>query len=185
MSKEPLYPHVPRGKQPLFPHVPGGRGPSEYMSATEDLGWSICGQCGQRFHSDKEHIEHLRLYHPTAYNSVLRGGDKQTLQLEKLENRGGYKVIQVHDDGDVTVESGGTSFVVTTGGDVFSYYSGEEALKKTTEYVAGDTVFKKSGNGDLPPSKMSPMTVEDGEPVSPEYRHLASLVREPLPKEAE
>jgi len=32
--------------------------------------------------------------------------------------------------------------------------------------------------------KMSPMTVEDGELVSPEYRHLASLVREPLPKEA-
>jgi len=29
------------------------------------------------------------------------------------------------------------------------------------------------------------MTVEDGEPVSPEYRHLASLVREPLPKEAD
>ena len=32
--------------------------------------------------------------------------------------------------------------------------------------------------------KMSPMTVEDGESVSPEYRHLASMVREPLPKEA-
>lgn len=32
--------------------------------------------------------------------------------------------------------------------------------------------------------KMSPMAVEDGEPVSPEYRHLVSLVREPLPREA-
>lgn len=32
--------------------------------------------------------------------------------------------------------------------------------------------------------KMSPMTVEDGEPVSPEYRHLTSLVDEPLPKDA-
>jgi len=33
--------------------------------------------------------------------------------------------------------------------------------------------------------KMSPMTVEDGELVSPEYRHLVGLVSEPLPKEAE
>jgi hypothetical protein len=33
--------------------------------------------------------------------------------------------------------------------------------------------------------KMTPMTVTEGEPVSPEYRHLASLVREPLPKEAD
>jgi len=32
--------------------------------------------------------------------------------------------------------------------------------------------------------KMAPMTVEDGEPVSPEYRHLANLVSEPLPKDA-
>ena len=33
--------------------------------------------------------------------------------------------------------------------------------------------------------KRLPLTVEDGEPVSPEYRHLASLVSEPLPKEAD
>jgi len=33
--------------------------------------------------------------------------------------------------------------------------------------------------------KMSPMTVEDGELVSPEYRHLVGLVSEPLPPEAE
>ena len=32
--------------------------------------------------------------------------------------------------------------------------------------------------------KMSPMTIEDGEPISPKYRHLASLVDEPLPKDA-
>jgi|GEM_PF-635417 len=32
--------------------------------------------------------------------------------------------------------------------------------------------------------KMSPMTVEDGEPIPPQYRHLTSLVSEPLPKEA-
>ncbi|GAH45023.1 unnamed protein product, partial [marine sediment metagenome] len=32
--------------------------------------------------------------------------------------------------------------------------------------------------------KMSPMTIEDGEPVSPQYRHLTSLVSEPLPEDA-
>jgi hypothetical protein len=32
--------------------------------------------------------------------------------------------------------------------------------------------------------KRLPLTVEDGEPVSPEYRHLVGLVSEPLPKEA-
>lgn len=33
--------------------------------------------------------------------------------------------------------------------------------------------------------KMSPMTAEEGEPVAPQYRHLVSLVSEPLPREAE
>jgi len=32
--------------------------------------------------------------------------------------------------------------------------------------------------------KMSPMTVEAGEPVSPEYQHLTGWVSEPLPKDA-
>jgi len=32
--------------------------------------------------------------------------------------------------------------------------------------------------------KMTPMTIEDGEPVPPQYRHLVSLVSEPLPKDA-
>jgi len=32
--------------------------------------------------------------------------------------------------------------------------------------------------------KMSPMTIVDGEPVSPQYRHLTSLVSEPLPEDA-
>ncbi|MBU0777956.1 hypothetical protein KKF82_06840 [Patescibacteria group bacterium] len=31
---------------------------------------------------------------------------------------------------------------------------------------------------------MSPMTVVDGEPVLPEYRHLVGLINEPLPKDA-
>jgi hypothetical protein len=33
--------------------------------------------------------------------------------------------------------------------------------------------------------KMTPMTVVDFEQLSPEYRHLASLIREPLPEEAD
>ncbi|GAJ05155.1 unnamed protein product, partial [marine sediment metagenome] len=35
MSKEPLYPHRPRGKQPLFPHVPKGRQETIFFNVPE------------------------------------------------------------------------------------------------------------------------------------------------------
>jgi len=46
------------GKEPLYPHVPKGK-----------LGGFICGQCGARFHSSAELNAHLKKYHPEAYAS--------------------------------------------------------------------------------------------------------------------
>ncbi len=35
MPKEPLFPHVPKGREPQFPHVPGGRQPGEKLPQTK------------------------------------------------------------------------------------------------------------------------------------------------------
>ncbi|MBU0777986.1 hypothetical protein KKF82_06990, partial [Patescibacteria group bacterium] len=48
-------------KQPLYPHIPKGK-----------LGAFICGQCGQRFHSMEELNKHLARYHPEANSSITR-----------------------------------------------------------------------------------------------------------------
>ena len=48
-------------KQPLYPHVPKGK-----------LGAFICGQCGKRFHSSEELDRHLARYHPEASSSISR-----------------------------------------------------------------------------------------------------------------
>lgn len=48
-------------KQPLYPHVPKGK-----------LGAFICGQCGQRFNSMEELNKHLARYHPEANSSITR-----------------------------------------------------------------------------------------------------------------
>ncbi|MBA7600678.1 hypothetical protein ES703_07737 [subsurface metagenome] len=50
MKKEPLYPHVPKGR----------------------LGAFICGQCGERFHSMEELNKHLEKEHPEAFASVAQ-----------------------------------------------------------------------------------------------------------------
>src|SRR4030042_1481569 len=34
MPKEPLYPHVPKGREPQFPHVPKGQQPAEKLPQT-------------------------------------------------------------------------------------------------------------------------------------------------------
>jgi uncharacterized membrane protein (UPF0127 family) len=49
---------------------------------------------------------------------------------EALKRLGRVTVVQIHDDGDLTVRSQGRLFVVTTDGEVFAHYTPEEALKR-------------------------------------------------------
>jgi len=54
-------------KQPLYPHVPKGK-----RIVQAGIGAFICGQCGQRFHSLEELNKHLARYHPEANSSISR-----------------------------------------------------------------------------------------------------------------
>ena len=46
-------------------------------------------------------------------------GDKFPLQSESLRRLGDYKIIQEHDDGDLTIEVGKKQYLVSTSGEVF------------------------------------------------------------------
>jgi hypothetical protein len=55
---------------------------------------------------------------------------KFPLQEASLKRLGDYKIIQEHDDGDLTIQVGNQMYVVTTDGEVFVHYTASEALKK-------------------------------------------------------
>jgi hypothetical protein len=90
------------------------------------------------------HEQIARLIDPDKY-------PQRTSAMRKIR---AFKVVEIHDDGSLTVES------------------------------ADDKLYVVTAKGQTFEAKMSPMTVEDGEPVPPQYRHLVGLISEPLPKDA-
>jgi len=196
-KKRPLYPHVPKNRQPQFPHVPGGRQLRTELPATEKLS-----------RNDVEVYLSLPPYKANIWVENKKTG-KTIWELEGAENinRFGWKdqnrdqleeSVLKHLE-DIGVLSGGMpgsslELLASTEGDPIRKFCcrqcGECAPKELLEegrfldrisWLRGHYQAKHPGMW----GKMSPMTVEDGEPVSLEYRHLASLVREPLPKEAD
>lgn len=71
---------------------------------------------------------------PNTQKPDIRADDTQSFPQrdQVLTSLGDYDVIQVHDDGDMTVESGGRKYVVTTDGQLF----GEEDLQ-SLDWVKG------------------------------------------------
>jgi len=63
-------------------------------------------------------------------------GKKFPLQAASLNRLGDYKIIQTHDDGDLTVKAGGKQYIVATSGEV---------------YVHTGHLAKKGGNGSNDP----------------------------------
>jgi len=96
---------------------------------------------------DKEHTVVIRIFDdpnmeewgktvkPVMESGMRRGIPiligKTPLQEEALDRLWPYGVLEIHDDGDLTISSAGKKYVVTTEGGVFIHYTGEEALGRT------------------------------------------------------
>ena len=198
MPKEPLYPHIPRGKQPLFPHVPKGRQPAEKLPATKkptrnDVRVEVWEE-RDRLHigiQDRIHGNYYANWWDDEARQMFEDGFfKSGKQLEEsvLDYAESVGLIAGGKYLAQTIE-----LLASTEGDPIRKFCcrqcGECAPKELLEEgrFLDRISWLRSHYKEKHPGmwgKMSPMTVEDGEPVSPEYRHLVGLVSEPLPKEA-
>jgi len=244
MSKEPLYPHVPKSRQPLFPHVPGGRpvvlpqtekasAELKYFWVEKNLPydtWAIVeawpgGTVRSPFLTKEEAIkreEEFGAEYEWKLKRVSSPQEKFPKQHEALKKLYPYIIVEYHDNGDLTIRElispagkgrgfeMGKLYVVTTEGQTFEqekiigYFAKTEgdSLRKFCCRQCGECApTELLEEGRFPDriawlrhhymekhpgmwGKMSPMTVEDGEPIPSEYRHLVGLISEPLPKEA-
>ena len=202
-GREPLYPHVPGKREPLFPHVPKGRG--EQLPATKKVGSFIIAH---------DYMGNLIITHTERTGEIFLQleSDRQTVydilkkwELKEVEKGWSVQIKDTEPRASILAELWEISaqdqrlpqtieLLASTEGDPLRKFCcricGECTPKELLEEGRfPDRIawlrhhYKEKHPGMW--GKMSPMTVEDGEPVSPEYRHLASLVREPLPKEAE
>lgn len=230
MTKEPLFPHVPRKREPLFPHVPKGQHDSEPMPIIFPQ-TGTCYQDAWRF-IIKEGEGYL--VHGTVWSKDKRvrhawveteSGYIWEPETRKFYTKLGFDNVaspvaqQRYTPTEASIMAARTSnFGPWTEQERLQYLGGETGLLPQTLQLLTSTEGNPARKfccrlcGECAPKKlleegrfldriswlrshykekhpgmwgkMSPMTVEDGEPVSPEYRHLISLVREPLPREA-
>jgi len=228
MTKQPLYPHVPKGRQPQFPHVPKGQQPAEKLPQTLPQTGTCYADAWRFLIKEKEGY----LVHGTLFSGGRRMGHAwvETLTGWVWEPETGRFFTRLGFESSFApfIESRYTpeeAAIMVARTKNLGPWSEQERLQylgvrqpQTLELLAsteGDPIRKFCCRqcGECAPKelleegrffdriswlrshyqakhpgmwgKRSLMTVEDGEPVSPEYRHLASLVREPLPKEAD
>ncbi len=202
-GRELLYPHVPKSRQPLFPHLPKGQQPAEKLPQTllhtkEKLSGSTIRLWIFQFlneHSDSA-------YSATDLQRAIYKADYPTPAVEEVE----VALSRLYEERSIDMPIRGyyrarqtgssLELLASTEGDPISKFCcrqphcGECApveLLKEGRFLDRMSWLRSHYQEKHPGmwGKMSPMTVEDFEPVSPQYRHLVSLVSEPLPKEAD
>ncbi len=195
MPKEPLFPHKPKSRQPQFPHRTG-------------VGKFILGR-DSRGNYIITHTERPGLFLQIEENNglvySLRKGEKKDVDDWPIETKDTDPRARIYhemwekaaaeaESGQLQLTHATIDFLASTEVDPIKKFCcrlcGECAPKELLKEgrFLDRISWLRSHYKEKHPGmwgKMSPMTVEDGEPVSPEYRHLASLVREPLPKEAD
>jgi len=193
MSKEPLYPHVPKRREPLFPHMTGGK----FIQGKDRSGNFII-----------THTERPGLFLLIEWNNglvySLQKGERKDVDdwpIEIKDTDRGARILQelwekaakAAESGKLQLTRGTIDYLASTEGDPIRKFCcrqcGECAPKELLEEgrFLDRIIWLQSHYEDKHPGmwgKMSPMTVEDGEPVPPQYRDLVGLVSEPLPKEA-
>jgi len=196
MSKEPLYPHVPKKKEPLFPHMSRGR--VERLMPSKEA-WQMTkgevydkakelltpGAEGKPFTAERTDLLNKQVnYHKQLVQQALSEGKPVPPEvLKDYPDLAKAEYLQSID------------LLASTEGDPIRKFCcrlcGECAPKELLEegrfpdriaWLRSHYKVKHPGMW----GKMSPMTIdiEGAEPVSPEYRYLASWVSEPLPEDA-
>jgi len=197
-GREPLYPHVPGKREPLFPHVPGGRQPGTKLPATKGGGSFVVGHDSMGnliiTHTDRKGEIFLQF---ESDRQIVYGILKKW-ELKEVEKGWSVQIKDTEPRASILDELWGSSaqtieLLASTEGDPIRKFCcricGECAPKELLEegrFLDRISWLRQHYKEKHPGmwGKMAPMTVEDGEPVSPEYRHLVNLVSEPLPKDA-
>jgi len=196
MPRQPLYPHVPGKKEPQFPHMPKGQQPTEKLHQRGPDGYPVGAdkimrdaygpipEPDQPFWSREGFIKPVKIYGwqwSTDYHSwraYVRFPDGTETWTSPRKQTGGSLELLASTEGDPIRK-------------FCCRQCGECAPKELLEEgrFPDRIAWLRHHYKEKHPSmwgKMSPMTidVEGAELVSPEYRHLASWVSEPLPKDA-
>lgn len=139
---------------------------------------------------DKENLVVIRIYDtlnmeewgktikPVMESGMHRGIPiligKTPLQEEALDRLWPYKVLKIHDDGDLTISSASKKYVVTTDGGVFIHYTGNEALEK----VVGEPYRKIDEFSYLDWSNLADKIIELDPSISIQVNSKLDIIRE-------
>ncbi len=203
MPKEPLYPHVPRGKQPLFPHVPGGQQPGTKLPATEKLyqraadgypigadkimrdAWGPIPNPDQPFWSGEGFIKPVKIYgwqwSPDfhSWRAYVRFPDGTETWTSPREQTGSLELL-ASTEGDPL-----RKFCCRQCGECAPPELLEEGrFPDRIAWLRSHYKAKHPGIWGRGSIEKLPQTIE-GELIPSQYRHLAGWVSEPLPREAE
>lgn len=202
MPREPLFPHVPKKKGPLFPHVTGGqKTESQFIKIGDrvryirELGRSRRGDWPEGAWLEYGVEGTITEYHPGQPAVTVRGKYFEGIEPWAVVtwDNGGTTAIDAAEEGEHWERIGSISLLALTEGDPISKYCcrlcGEcapEELLEEGRFL--DRIswlrqhYKEKHPGVWGKGQLLPMT--EGEPAPPEYRHLASWVSEPLPRDA-
>jgi len=197
-----MYPHVPKREEPLFPHVPKGqrepgsgpprglklyqRGPDGYpMGADRRLreGYGPIPDPDQPFQSKKGWERPAEIY-GWQWNDTFH---RWTAFVRFPDGFETWTYPQHRAEGSLQ------QYLAKTEGDPISKYCCSQCgecvsadLLEEGRFLDRITWLREHYQEKHPGmwGEMSPMTIEDGELVRPEHRHLLDMVDEPLPPEA-
>lgn len=196
-KKEPLYPHMPKKKGLLYPHVTRGRkSESQFIEVGDRVRY-----IGTSKYRDETWPEDAWLeYGVTGTVTENHPRLPAFRDIEAIEawatvtwDFNGETAIEAESEGDRWERIGSINLLAKTEGDPISKYCCSQCGECAPEELLEEGRFLDRINWlrqhyeERHPGmwgEMSPMTVEDGELVPPQYHHLADLVSEPLPKDA-
>ena len=180
MSKQPLYPHVPKSRKPLFPHAEPVTPTMKFVETKNAEGG--LDRAVQFSDAQNNPLAQVSFGNVDGKGIVIQEIKALGRRLTKEEFKGIlYSMEELASQNNRPVV-----WIQTRATDILLYqksgYNFDEETGTFVKHVLGGKVPVVKFKDVM--FRLPQVTIEDGGPVSPEYRHLVSLVSEPLPKDA-
>jgi len=204
MPSEPLYPHVPKSRQPQFPHVSKGKvdwaeGKLLFQQSVKRDG--VLYQVWERARYTPSRIKIVRGEIRPYINWIQEAEEDWPIMLsdgfiyysiypEEKEGRILDIMTTIRRIGlgrnlvAVAEERMRQYGVIKVSGSSHPSQQVARAFWSNMGYTFQDSEMQKTLLWGKDIEKLPQVTIEGGGPVPPQYRHLVSLVSEPLPKDA-
>ena len=204
MSKQPLYPHVPKSRQPQFPHVSKGKvdwaeGKLLFQQSVKRDG--VLYQVWERARYTPSRIKIVRGEIRPYINWIQEAEEDWPIMLsdgfiyyniypEEKEGRILDIMTTIRRIGlgrnlvAVAEERMRQYGVIKVSGSSHPSQQVARAFWSNMGYTFQDSEMQKTLLWGKDIGKLPQVTIEGGGPVPPQYRQLVNLVSEPLPKDA-